>query len=628
MKALFTYVFTLAWFVIQAQEVIISPLSSNPELTKAYESGLISSGQKRLNSSLFLPFIDDFSRNHQPGSPEPLWEDNFAFINPTFGVDPPTIGVATFDGLDYTGYPYDFVNPENFGVADYLTSCVINLKENADGIQYQLSDSIILSFYYQAEGNGFPPKSNGKLILEFYDADLDIWFKQWEVEGGTLEAFKPVFVPVTQERFLHEDFQFRFKNEGRLSGNLDHWHIDVVYMDKNRSSLEVGFPDLSYQYPINNLLANYTSIPYKHFKTIAASYMGTSVDARLRNNSNVAVNVQSIKLRNYSQGVVVNEAANPSQVNNISALTSNDYPITFNGGGNNYVYDTNIDSPFVSFYNEMVVTPGSADLISENDTIGFTQYFENYYAYDDGSAEAGIGLVVQGGGPGELALKYQALQADSLIAMKINFNPSYEKPVDPFVMLIYGADGGTSVPGAELYSQGFNTAQFNQEGYDVFSYYFFEEPVYVAGEYFVAIRQIGTISLNIGFDRNIDNTEKTYYKTGISWNQLPSSIPGSMMIRPVFQSEMDSIILGLEPQIPLADFSIYPNPANETFSISTDDNEILDAEVYTISGQRLVSQVFQNRLTFPVDQWPAGFYLVKVSNQQGAYKVKKLVINR
>ena len=55
---------------------------------------------------LVLPFYDDFSYAGPYPNPS-LWLDQYVFVNNTKGVAPPTIGVATFDGLNQFGYPYD-----------------------------------------------------------------------------------------------------------------------------------------------------------------------------------------------------------------------------------------------------------------------------------------------------------------------------------------------------------------------------------------------------------------------------------------------------------------------------------------------------------------------------------------
>ncbi|MEZ4758373.1 MAG: hypothetical protein R2810_01110 [Flavobacteriales bacterium] len=74
---------------------------------------------------------------------DPYWEDDYAYISRTYPVDPPTIGVATFDGLDRTGFPYPVrCRPTAYGLADRLTSVPI-------GLSYQVSDSVYLSFFHQ-----------------------------------------------------------------------------------------------------------------------------------------------------------------------------------------------------------------------------------------------------------------------------------------------------------------------------------------------------------------------------------------------------------------------------------------------------------------------------------------------
>ena len=98
MKKLILFFFFLS-FGVKSQEVI-SPLISNSELQKntrfIYDN----------KSSLSIPFIDDFSNNSSyPDSN--LWQDNSVFVNRNYGVNPITIGVATFDGLNSNGRAYN-----------------------------------------------------------------------------------------------------------------------------------------------------------------------------------------------------------------------------------------------------------------------------------------------------------------------------------------------------------------------------------------------------------------------------------------------------------------------------------------------------------------------------------------
>ena len=68
-------------------------------------------------TQFFMPISD----------PNKLWKDNNAYHNYRFGVNPRTLGVMTFDGLDASGYPYA-IGTSTSGYADYLTSKPIDLS--------------------------------------------------------------------------------------------------------------------------------------------------------------------------------------------------------------------------------------------------------------------------------------------------------------------------------------------------------------------------------------------------------------------------------------------------------------------------------------------------------------------
>ncbi|MBK7390932.1 MAG: hypothetical protein IPI23_18200 [Bacteroidetes bacterium] len=76
--------------------------------------------------TLKLPFFDDFS-TYTVWPNADLWSDSSAFVNFNFPINPPTVGVATFDGLDYEGNPYNNTNVNAIGLCDNLTSKAIDL---------------------------------------------------------------------------------------------------------------------------------------------------------------------------------------------------------------------------------------------------------------------------------------------------------------------------------------------------------------------------------------------------------------------------------------------------------------------------------------------------------------------
>ncbi|MBT8219863.1 MAG: hypothetical protein KJP00_08560, partial [Bacteroidia bacterium] len=58
-----------------------------------------------VRNSMPLPFLEDFATSEVLPN-EAIWQNNDVFINKTMGINPPSIGIATFDGIDKNGRPY------------------------------------------------------------------------------------------------------------------------------------------------------------------------------------------------------------------------------------------------------------------------------------------------------------------------------------------------------------------------------------------------------------------------------------------------------------------------------------------------------------------------------------------
>lgn len=161
-------------FVTVAQEYVTG-LMQNPTLVKAYQQ--VPSPIKS-QTAVKLPLIEDFSKG--VGYPNAqLWQDRQAFVNQTYPVFPPSIGVVTLDALDANGKMYAHASREAFG-ADTLTSNWVRLDSNFTLHRpMQVSDSLYFSFYYQPGGGcrvipaveweriGDAPEFDDELILEF-----------------------------------------------------------------------------------------------------------------------------------------------------------------------------------------------------------------------------------------------------------------------------------------------------------------------------------------------------------------------------------------------------------------------------------------------------------------------------
>ncbi len=603
------------------------------------------------------PFLDDFSKRG-PFPDTALWLDNYVFINRDYPIAPPTIGVATFDGVNEHGYPYDFLASQySTGKADVLTSKRINLKNKVAG------DSIYLSFYYQPQGRGNAPESADSLILEFgkkttayktihdttfvkdtlfsYDSvtftdtivsisdaigqivdyvkpyDSVIWQERWAHFGYPLPAndssWKYVILPVTDTTFLKAGFQFRFRNWATLSGNGDQWSIDNVYLAKNRNMYDTLFEDVAFVYDPPSLLKTYTAMPWKHYKT---SFMQDSIHVLLRNNYNIPKNV------NFDfcvDSIHIQVFCSPNSSDNVNPYTSSGY-YTYNASPLPVIPVLN-DSITYNFEAVLNTNPDKNHL---NDTVRTKQKFLNYYAYDDGSAESAFALGGTSMVLGELAQQFTSTIPDTLRCIDIYFNPLWnDATLYTIVMKVWNDVGGQ--PGAEIYSDNINlqlTPEYDTINYgpDHFIRYYLTNPIYLplylhASTFYVGFLQNTNQFLNVGVDKRTNNMNKVFYNTTGTWYTSP--YPGSMMMRAVFGTAAE--FTGIK-NIPVADknISVYPNPANDKLFIKINSSYQSAKITYSITDI-YGSLISENRInaveSIDISNLSEGIYFITIKDE-------------
>ena len=181
-------------------------------------------------------------------------------------IHPPTINVATFDGLDSAGMAY---NPNEVlltGYTDQLVSQPIDLSENRLAIAER--PGVYLSFFYQWQGNVEAPDEDDFLEVGFKTAEENGWetvmtiFPSEDADGA---LFYDTIIQVSGDQFFHDRFQFRIRSYGRLSGPYDTWHVDYVYVNKNRNVNDLSFPDRALSTQLGPLFGKYRAIPRDHF---------------------------------------------------------------------------------------------------------------------------------------------------------------------------------------------------------------------------------------------------------------------------------------------------------------------------------------------------------------------------
>ena len=605
MRKVLIFIFMMSILALQAQEYI-SVLESNPLLkTKQKKIPKI-----RTANSLSLPFLDDFSY-HSYFPDNLLWEDSSVFVNRSYPVNPVTIGVATFDGLDANGMAYDILASTQGKRADSLTSKAIDLSA---------VDSAYLLFYYQAEGLGDHPQTEDSLVLEFLSGidtlGLPIWKHIWSIAGQSTQEFQRMEFNIKGVNYLHTGFRFRFRNYATLSGNYDHWHIDYVKVDAYSAGQIPDLNDVTFVYENPQLLKRYREMPWVQFVNYESVEMADSINPLIRNNE-AGISVD------YRYNVFENNLLIDSfpyigtgwrNYNNIQ-----DYSII-----GNYSHDPIVlidDSKFISsqvdtaiFKMQHIIKTTPNDH-KNNDTLSHFQKFNSNYAYDDGVAEFAYGINVQGA---KMAYQFELNKTDSLRMIQIYFAPMQSNVSNiPFYLVVWEDNNG--LPGNVLLK---DTVYPVYEERTNFHNYYLSTPIGLDGVFYVGIEQTTNDMLNVGLDRNSLANNYMFYNVGGGWNY--TQFPGAWMIRPVLRST--PIISSSNDELNQDDIQIFPNPFSDCTTILINTGAKSSILLFDISG-RLIRKSVVNKNIFQLskDNLRSGVYILQVQNKKKIFR-KKLII--
>jgi len=648
----FIFLFFYCSFSIQAQEGV-KPLGGNSILIN-YKQKNTHNAQKTTSSAVFLPFYDDFSY-WGPYADANKWDmSQSVFVNRGYAIAPPTIGAATFDGLSRFGYPYNiFATSGNPTLSDTLLSVPLRLDYTDATLTVPITpaDSIYLSFYYQAKGRGDAPEQNDVLNLFFFapgdSLDFNNPFPIWSHQGYNYGLpvndtnFHRVMIPITDTSYFKNGFRFAFSNLGTRCGAIDHWHIDMVYLNKGRTINDTVYPDLSFVYDEHSLLKNYMQMPYNQFAGL--SDMDTVVGATLRNNNNtktgntwngyVNITTEYKILNSVGSQVAISPTLGTNNVFNYDSIGyCKDHALVYPSlGGFTYNNGPFLDTTsfLLKFYLYGAHTKNN---IIDNDTAYFRQKFDNYYSYDDGTAEAGYYV---GNFGGEIAVKYKTNVADNLRALDIFFDPvDYVNLIQNanIGLMVWGDNGGH--PGNILLadtgvgSLAYPYPAYSKNGCDVFQRYQLSKNVPIAAgtTFYVGTYQQTNVPLGIGLDLNNDKHTNNFFFDGTNWNLSSSAsiFAGSLMIHPVFGDSLSTVDIQSHKE-EKENVSIYPNPATDEVFISSSD-KITKIIITDLLGNILMEEKnsFQK---ISVSSLPTGLYLLRTFNAKGSSSTQKLIIS-
>jgi hypothetical protein len=640
-------------------QIELAPIWRTPPPNTSFKKEMPNARTSAALTPMLLPFWDDFSLNKFDGQRntaypnDTLWEySQRVWVNDHMGINPPSIYVATFDGYDSLGKPYAKNDILAKGFADRLTSRALRM----DLVAPANRKNVFMNFFYQYQGNGEPPDQGDVLYLYFKDKD-GIWNEVWRKESdGTLDKTKFDTVRLKfEDKYFHPKFQFRFQNFGRISGPYDTWNVDYVYVNNgiplykplvpNGNPPYEDFPDRAISTPATPLFVDFQSIPIKHFllSPSALTQLPKFVVTNQRKDQSLAnSNSQGF---GFSSSVIISRTLFNGVAKQKKELTNNastnlrvfyqrpiEFSVTTLPSSDLTAIDTTIRKIVFDF--KFSITPGDNtpkkfdgspndgdfDTVAykridfrRNDTTRATYILDDYYAYDDGTAE--YGARINGIGT-QLAYEFnlKTTAADTIVAIDYYFPPFGDESTQSVQFHVLGALTGQETD--YLYRR--NT-QIKRSTSNVFVRETLASPVTVQGKFYIGWRLLSNALIPVGLDRSFDSGSKMFYNSSGDWIQN-KDLKGSLMIRPVFIRKGQP-----PPPVAVADepvASLYPNPNTGIFYLPIAAEQI---SIVDITGRPVSTSVEEDQKQKKVSaDIPMGIYVVRYFD--GKWRSTKMLV--
>ena len=516
-------------------------------------------------AAIALPFFDDFANARLGTRPDPtLWDSTSGVLRTeTFARQAPSLGTATFDGLDRYGRAYG----GGVGATDTLTSNSIDLTGRTD---------VVLSFWWQAggaSGDSFAPGSQSSLILDFYNATAAFWDTQvWRRTGvNATTAFEQAFV-VVPARYLTGNFRFRFRARGSRQGSIDLWSVDYVLLEANRQPQPGPVRDVAFSSPLASPLQRFSAMPVWQFNAATPTPAAELTDS----------------VRTTLTNLEPNPGANPTPLADRGWLT-----VTDRATGAVVAVDTFLNETRVVFAATaqrplrapmqvalpaapVPATPTEKHLTTTlllvsgeltprtryNDTLRARAALANYYAYDDGSPEL-VYSFRNTTDPVAAAVAYDLNTADQVAGVQVYL--AGDIPVNTRLFVDVWADDpnrpgfpNQSMPLAHTsFFVPADTVLRRTGRWHTVSF----PPVAVSGRFYAGYSQpANTVISNIGFDLSDSlRAQNKLFSRSRTDPWQAESFPGSLMVRALLNNNG---ALGVAPGFVRGASNVYPNPVS------------------------------------------------------------------
>ncbi|GAB3662815.1 hypothetical protein GCM10028791_38060 [Echinicola sediminis] len=557
------------------------------------------SSARLLADTLTLPFWDDFSNAQLDAA---KWTNEGAHITYGVGVNSPTIGALLLDGTRSNGQPYS-TDIRQQGLGDQVTSQMIDLTE----VPSEEQGSIYLSFFWQAGGNAELPDEGDQLELLFLDS-LGNWNQVWNQFGGiSSNPFQQEILPVSGS-YLHDHFQFKFQNSGRLAGPFDSWLIDYVYLHSGRSLTDLNYPDRALTRLNSNFFGKYSAVPLYAFNAQPDTFL-TAISNQFNNlNDRFRAMEFTVELRNKADQQLLaslnsNSPFNPVPLAKERRNFSSNLPDEWTNGEiedttdfESIIYLSSGDNFLIDQITDTDTTYHQAVDFRVNDTVRTLIPLRDYFAYDRGTVDYAAGINQRSG---MLAVKYETASTAYINGISINFTNASQRGTAVDLMV------WSSLDQAPIFNK--EVVIQEKSSLEEFNYFPLDTAIQVGPIFYIGFTQFTNEFIHIGLDKSNDTSEEVFYNTSGEW-QPNTEVIGSLMIRPHLQTS------GPDPVNPGASnlIKVYPNPSTENRVYLEGETDLV--KMYDLFGREININIVPAEkgkiITFTRSK--KGVYLMKV----------------
>jgi len=492
---------------------------------------------------------------------------------------------------------------------------------------------------------------NIKLPCDSVFVPQTAWEWVWSSEGMSLDTFrvkndsdyfKQVLIPIKDERFFRNDFQFRFYNYASIASdnlqswqsNCDYWNVDYIYLNIGRSKGDTTYKDITFVERAPSFLAEFSAIPFLQYRNDPTNVMKGGFDMYMSNLDKINQTANySYEVRNDAGALVYDYSGGSWSMEVFSDFGFITYlPWAYPPVNGIFPPYGDRDSAYFDVTHYLLDDAG----LGFGDTLKLRQNFSDYYAYDDGTPEFGYGLTPAGA---KLAYQFTLSQRDTIQAVEMFFNKTLTAANQQFFNLAIWKDLN-GVPGDLVYLQENEKPVFTDNLYQFHTYYL-DSAVPLQGTFYIGWIQETYHNLNVGFDSYNDASNHIFYNTTGAWDR--TSYKGSLLIRPVFGKMLREVPVQKSTVADL--FRISPNPTRsgiielkfceyvkgeinpQMVNLKDEIVSQMVVEVFNLLGQKVYANIYQEQIN--LSHLNHGVYLMKISNNySGQTMVEKLIISK